>query len=76
MRARAGGRRGCERDAAPVAQEQRLPQLHLEAADLPREGGLRDRQQLCGPGEAARVGDVHEVFELPQIHAVSHAISI
>jgi hypothetical protein len=60
------GRR--EADAAAVAQEQALPELCFQTADLLADGGLRDRDPFGGAGEVALLSDRHEVGELPQLH--------
>ena len=56
------------RGAASVAQQQVLPQLDLEAADLPADRRLRDTEQARGPAEAAKIDDIDEVLELLQVH--------
>ncbi len=58
------GRRG----AAPVSQQQVLAELHFEAPDLAADRGLRDAEQPPGAAESAEVDDIHEVFELLQVH--------
>ncbi len=57
--------------AAPVAQQQALPQLHFQAADLAADRRLGDAQRPRSAGKAAEVDDADEVFELPQVHAVA-----
>ncbi len=59
------GRRG----APPVAQQQVLAQLHLEAADLPADRGLGDPEHAARAAESAKVDHVHEILELLEIHA-------
>src|SRR5438445_8913476 len=54
--------------AAPVAHEQILAKLHLEAPHLPADRRLRDTEEARCAAEAAEVDDGDEVFELLQIH--------
>ena len=54
--------------AATVADEKVLPELDLEASDLPADGRLRDAEQARRPREAAEVDDGDEVLELLQVH--------
>ena len=65
QQARAGRR---QRDATAVAVEEGLAQLDLQAAHLAAQRGLRNAQHAGGAGEAAEFGDLHEVFDLLQIH--------
>jgi hypothetical protein len=58
-----------QRDAAAVAVQQRLAQLHLQRPHLARQRRLRHLQVGRRTREAAHLGHVHEVFELLQIHA-------
>ena len=60
-----------ERHAAPGAHEQGLTQFDLERAHLAAECRLHDGEPVRGAGVAAEFGDLDEVFELLQIHAVS-----
>ena len=54
--------------AAAVARQQRLPQFHLETADLPADGRLGDAERPGGAGEAAQVDDADEILELLEVH--------
>ena len=60
-------RLGCG-DAAAIAQQQVLPQLHLQQANLSAQCGLGDVQHAGGAGKAAQLGHADEVFELLEIH--------
>ena len=51
-----------QRDAAPVAKEELLGQLGLEAPHLPAEGGLRDIERQSRLAEATQLGNLDEVF--------------
>lgn len=57
-----------QRHATAVALEQRLAQLDLERAHLAAERRLRDAEEGRGSREAAKLGDMDEVFQLPEIH--------
>jgi hypothetical protein len=52
------------RDAAPIAIQQRLLEFDLELAHLMAQRGLGDVEQRRGLGEAAQIGDVHEVLKV------------
>jgi len=56
------------RDAAAIAHQQVLAQLHLQQAHLPAQGRLGHAEGRRGMGEAAHFGDPHKVLELLQIH--------
>lgn len=58
------------RDPAPVAIQQRLVELRFELAHLMAQRGLSDGEQRRSLGEAAQIGDVHEVIELFDIHCL------
>jgi len=60
-----------QRDAAAVAHQQVLPQLHLQLAHLPAERRLRHVDVDRGAGEAAQFSHTHKIFELLQIHRAS-----
>jgi hypothetical protein len=51
-------------DPAPVALEQRDPQLVLELGDLPAESGLGDVEALGRPPEVELLGDGDEVAQV------------
>ena len=57
------------RRAPPVAQQQVLAQLHLEAADLAADRRLGDPEEPAGAAESAKVDDIDEILELLQVHA-------
>ena len=48
--------------------QQSLLEFHLELAHLMAQRGLSDVEQRRSLGKAAQIGDVHEVFELFEIH--------
>lgn len=60
-----------QRDAAAVAQQQGLAQLHLQCAHLAAQRGLRHAQLVGRAAEAAQLGHLDEIFELFQIHRVN-----
>jgi len=59
------------RHAAGMAGQQFNTQLVFEIAHLLAERGLRHPQHFRRAGEIAALGDLDEIFELPQIHVVS-----
>jgi hypothetical protein len=59
------------RDPPAIAIQQGLLELDFEPAHPRAERRLRDRQQRSGLAEAAELRYVHEIVELPQIHAPS-----
>jgi hypothetical protein len=61
----AGGR---QRRCAPRPVDQLGAELVLEAPHLCADAGLADVHALGRAGEVRRLGDRHEVLELPQLH--------
>jgi hypothetical protein len=59
------------RHAALGAHQQLLPHLAFERRELLAERRLRDEEHLGGLRQAADVHDLHEVFEAPEVHALS-----
>ena len=57
-----------ERDAAPVALQQRPTQLDFERVHLAAQRGLGDRQNARRGREAVQFGDVHEVVGPLEAH--------
>ena len=53
---------------AAVAGEQVMVQFHFQQSNLAAERGLGDVQCDGRTREAAQFGDLHKVFELPEIH--------
>src|SRR5207245_7338281 len=51
------------------AEEQRRPELPLEALQAGGEGGLGDEERLGGPADAALAGDLEEALDLHQLDA-------
>jgi hypothetical protein len=68
--ARIGGDR-----STPVACQQGLAQLDLQAADVAAQGGLGQAQHLGAPGKAGLLGHGHKRFELLEVHAVNFDIT-
>jgi hypothetical protein len=60
--------RAGEGHGAPIAVEERLPELTLEAPDLRADGRLGDRYAGRRARELSLLGDRDEVRELPQVH--------
>jgi hypothetical protein len=60
-----------ERDAAAGALKQVLSQLQFQSTHPPAQRGLRHRKRQRRAREAAKLGDLHEVFELSQVDANS-----
>jgi hypothetical protein len=58
-----------ERDAAAVAVEQGLAQVHFQRPHLAAERGLRHPQHAGGAREAAQFGHLHKGLELLEVHA-------
>src|SRR3954447_12653398 len=59
-----------QRHPAPIAKEKLLGQLGLEAAHLPAERGLGDIERQRRLAEAAQFGNLHEIFELFEVHGI------
>jgi hypothetical protein len=57
-----------QNDLATDPIEQPHAQLLLQVSDLPGEGRLGPVQAAGGERDAARVGDGHEVPEVPELH--------
>jgi hypothetical protein len=57
-------RRGEPQPVAAAVQQRRAHDL-FQAPDLLAQGGLGDEDPLRGAGEAARIGDRHEVAQMP-----------
>ena len=57
-----------ERDPLAVTQEQRHTELLFELVDVTAERGLRDMEPLSGPGDAQRIGNSNERFDVPEVH--------
>jgi hypothetical protein len=58
------------------ALEELSLQTNLHAADLPRQRRLCDMASLCGPSEAALLGDRQEILHLPQLDLYPHLINV
>ncbi len=56
------------RDTATVPHQQSLAKLGLEQRHLAAERGLRQQEDGGGAAEAARLNDLDEIAELPQVH--------
>ena len=61
----------CQGNAASVAQQEGLPQLHFELANVARQERLRNAEHRCGAGETTHFGDAHERFDLLEIHGLN-----
>jgi hypothetical protein len=57
-----------QNDLAADPIEQPDAQLLLEISDLPRQGWLGPVQSASGERDASRIGDGHEVSEVPELH--------
>lgn len=65
-----------QRDAAAVPGEERLLQLHLEAAHLLAERRLVDGELDRRPGEAARIRHADEIAKLLEVHMLTNNSSM
>jgi hypothetical protein len=61
--------RAGQRYASTIAVQQPQAQFRLECADLTAYGRLGQSDHRRGAAEAARLSDVDEEFDLPQVHA-------
>ena len=70
------GAAGCgELDAARAALQQLDADLQLQIADLPAQRRLRRVQPPLGSiGEAAFLGNSHEIAQMPELHASRHTL--
>ena len=59
--------------AAAVADQEVLPQFHLQQPDLTAQGRLGDVERDRCAGETAEFGDAYEVFELFEVHGARMA---
>ena len=58
-----------------MAAKQRLSEFDFESADLFGQCRLRGLQHNGGAREAAELGDMHEGFELAQVHGGGYALT-
>lgn len=65
----------CEAHPTPGPNKKALPQLELEVSDLSAERRLCDREERGSAVITAELCDVHEVFELFEVHPVLRAVS-
>src|SRR5690606_18630733 len=63
-----------ERDAQPVANEERHSEFVFELLDLPGQGRLRDVEAFGRPCHARRLGDCDEGTDVTEVHMGADSI--
>jgi hypothetical protein len=64
--------RGGQPHPVPAADQQGRADELFQPPDLLAEGRLGDEHLFCGPGEGARLGDGHEIPQVPQLQSLRH----